>query len=615
MRGAVLAIALAACAPSPPSSQLYPHPWPDERLRDEQGTLHIDGFPAGTGTSLRREALASLRDARGFGVASAVLFPFDAPLDPASLPDLEASARADASVVLVDVDETSPRRGERALADVRYLADAGPFGGTDLLVVLPYPGRPLSPDTLYAAVVTTEVRDAWGAPLPAASLDAPTPAHAQADRVLAELGVRPERIAARAVFRTGDPTRGLRDAVAQVLRDERPRIAAPVLAEEHDGYCVYRASIEMPVYQGGTPPYAREGGGWVTGPGGSLVLQARLASRVWITVPRVVRASYPAAVFVRAGGGGDRPLVDRGPRDAEGHAEPGTGLARELAEAGWVGLSVDGPLGGARNLAGWDEQTALFNVENPLALRDNVRQSALELVLFAHALDELTIDASGCAGAAVEVRVTRELALIGHSTGATIAPLAAAVEPRFGALVLSGAGASWIRQIMYKESPVALRPIAEALVGYWPCGRLREHDPILSLLQWAGEPADPMVYGAALADRHVLVFQGVADTYIPPPIANPLALALGVSLAGPALDGELAAARGWRTAEEDLALLGCATRPLPAGPAADGRTRVLVQHPADGIEDGHEILFQRADARAQLRGFLASLASGAPVVP
>ena len=50
----------------------------------------------------------------------------------------------------------------------------------------------------------------------------------------------------------------------------------------------------------------------------------------------------------------------------------------------------------------------------------------------------------------------------------------------------------------------------------------------------------------------MLVFQGLVDTYILPPIANPVALSLDLELGGAALDEGL----GYRTLEEDLALVG-----------------------------------------------------------
>jgi hypothetical protein len=342
-----------------------------------------------------------------------------------------------------------------------------------------------------------------------------------------------------------------------------------VLVETHADYCVFQSATVMPVYQAGEPPYERHGGGFVYDDGGALVVQARLDANVWITVPRVDASTLPSAVLVRAGAGGDRPLVDRGRRDADGRSAPGTGIARELARAGYVGLSVDGPLGGARNLADWDEQTALFNLANPIALRDNVRQSALELVLFVRTLEALAFDASGCDGAPSVVRLDARPVLIGHSTGATIAPLAVAVEPRIRALVMSGAGASWIRQIVHKESPLPIRPFADALVGYWPHRQLVEHDPMLSMIQWAGEPADPLVYGRAIRDRPVLVFQGVVDTYIPPPIANPVAMSLGLDLGGDALDDVLPA----RGVLDDIPLVGGEPRMLPA--ALTDRPRIV----------------------------------------
>jgi hypothetical protein len=43
-------------------------------------------------------------------------------------------------------------------------------------------------------------------------------------------------------------------------------------------------------------------------------------------------------------------------------------------------------------------------------------------------------------------------------------------------------------------------------------------------------------------------------------------------------------------------------------------TAVLTQHREDGVEDGHEVVFQTETARRQYRCFLESLARGAPAV-
>ena len=72
-------------------------------------------------------------------------------------------------------------------------------------------------------------------------------------------------------------------------------------------------------------------------------------------------------------------------------------------------MSVDGPHGGLRNVTGGDEQFLMFNLTNMAALRDNIRQSAVELVLLAHVLQTLTLDASGCPEAEGAGDVTLEV--------------------------------------------------------------------------------------------------------------------------------------------------------------------------------------------------------------
>ena len=81
-----------------------------------------------------------------------------------------------------------------------------------------------------------------------------------------------------------------------------------------------------------------------------------------------------------------------------------------------------------------------------------------------------------------------------------------------------------------------MRWLIELSFGYTFRGyTMTQGDPALSMLQWALEPADPPTYGA-LAKGHVLMFQGVVDHYILPPMANAASLSLGLDLAGDELD-------------------------------------------------------------------------------
>jgi hypothetical protein len=338
-------------------------------------------------------------------------------------------------------------------------------------------------------------------------------------------------------------------------------------------------------------------------------------------------AGFPIVVFSRTGGGGERPLVDRGVQAMSGGPAitPGTGPAMYFAKAGFAGSSIDGPHGGLRNVTKGDEQFLMFNIGNPRALRDNVRQSAAELVLQAHVLEGISIDVSGCPGVTNTTDGmahfdTSIAALMGHSMGATIAPLSLAFEPRFLAGILSGAGGSWIENVIYKQKPLAVKGIAEILVGIAGEGELTEHDPVLSMFQWAGEAADPPVYAARVTPRHILMMQGIVDHYIMPPIADAASLSLGLDLAGEALDAKTPEVASLAPLGPLLDLAGRRAIALPASANVDGPlgvkvTAVVTQHPEDGVEDGHEVVFQTEAPKRQYRCFLEGLAKGTPVVP
>ena len=96
---------------------------------------------------------------------------------------------------------------------------------------------------------------------------------------------------------------------------------------------------------------------------------------------------------------------------------------------------------------------------------------------------------------------------------------------------------------------------------------------------------------------------GILDTYNPPPAENPAVAAIGLDVAGPLVD------------ERVLEVGTLAGRSLVAAPVAgnvavDGAgsvTAVATQYPEDGVLDGHDVIFQREDAKYQSGCFLASL--------
>ncbi len=605
-------------------TDFFAAPFPDEGRRDAEGSIDVSAFPQSRPSALLTELVAIASEAADFGTTSTIYLAFDGALDPSVEADpLDVSI--DAPVLLVRVDE--PARPHPI--EVRFLEDGGPFGAPHLLSILPLQGMPLDTGARYAAVVTERVLDAEGEPIGRSSAletiaDGGTPegmsdeaamAHREALTVLETRGI--DDIAALAVFDTQDPTADL-FAWRTTALDALPTLDAPAEAiETHAEFCVFRSTVAMPVYQRGTPPFTEGGGGDVLFEGGAPVQQGTETARVLITLPRrpMPEGGFPLVVFSRTGGGGDRPLVDRGRRDETGEpVEPGSGPARELAREGWAAISIDGPHGGTRNVSGGDEQLLIFNVANPRAMRDNIRQSAIELMLAAHLGPSLTIDASGCEGLAEAAATlsSEQVVLMGHSMGATIAPLAMAIEPRFQALLLSGAGGSWIENVVHKLSPLPVRPFAEAILGVAGRYELHEHDPTLMLLQWAGEDADPPVYGRFIQDRSVLMMQGIVDTYILPPIANATSLSLALDLGGMGLEDTDERSAVFDPLEPLLPLVGAEAVPLPVRGNRGAATAVVTQHPEDPVEDGHEVVFQTDGPKSQYRCFLRTLAMGVP---
>jgi hypothetical protein len=636
------------------SGGFYDAPFPSDDLRASDGTINLNAFPNPNSIELMSQAVSLASQLGAFARTGGAFFQTTAAVAPASLPDVNTSITASASAFLLAVDPDAPDYLERVPVQVTYQADGGPFGSPNLLALVPIQGTPMRANERYAAVVTTAVKDTTGAPLapspemaalaagaPPSTMSAPAQqTYAAALKALAKAGIAADHVVGLAAFATGDPTSQFGLFLSDALSRPLLQPDAPFgLTESFDDYCVFQSTIPLPDYQSGTPPYLSAGGGWVVDPTtGKPVFQRYEEARIFLTIPRstMPASGYPIVLFVRTGAGGDLPLVDRGPQGVT-NGPPlvaGTGPALYFAHAGFAGISPDGPLGGIRNTTNANEDFTIFNVFNAVALRDNVRESALELAWFAHVIPSITVDALACSGARTSSGGTTvkfdasHLALMSHSMGSTISPLALAFEPSFGSAILSGAGASWIENVVYKEMPLNVAGVLDVLFQY-PSGRtLTENDPATTMFQWAIESADPQVYDekiireplAGSPPKNILMFQGIVDHYILPPIANAMSLTLGVDLAGEAIDQETPALSTYTPVLDLLPLVGRQQIPLPiAGNAAssDGTkvTAILFQARGDGIEDGHEVVFQTDPPKHEYQCFLASSLTGTPSAP
>jgi len=630
-------------------ASLYDAPFPSDDLVRDDGSVAIEAFPNPAGIALVDQGKALVAShARGFAQNGAVYFTLDGTIDTERLPDLVATTTPGASAFLIGVTPGAPDYLVRYPVTVRFELDGGPFGEPHMLSMLPLQGVPLRKQTTYAAVITRalgvqpsdEMTAIANGTRPAAMPQRAFGEYRAALASLAQAGVQTRDIAGLSVFTTDDPTGELDRVLGDMLAQPPPQPDTPfVRTDLFDDFCVYESTLPMPDYQAGSPPYdfADGGGAWVIDASGTPVVQRTEEAGLVVTIPRSAMPTngWPIVHFVRTGGGGSRPLVDRGPQATTGGPAlaPGTGPALWFAKAGFAGASVDGPHEGIRDLTHGNEDYEIFNIFNPAALRDNIRESAVEYALFAHVLASLQLDVSDCPGATPSTARfdASKIALMGHSMGSTIAPLVLSAEPMYRAAVLSGAGASWIENIVWKQQPLDVRAVFELLLGYRSSDRtLEEDDPILTLFQWAEEPADPLVYTRAMADGppgasppHVLMEQGIVDHYILPPIANATSLSLRLDLVDPPLDGansELVA-DGAPTLESELLFSNRAQIALPVSGnrvATGGAhvTAVVVQHPGDGVEDGHEVIFQTDPPKREYRCFLQTWAAGQlPRVP
>jgi hypothetical protein len=625
----------------------YAAPFPSDA---RNGSAGVADFPNPSGNNLVDRLLAMLAtDAGGFGLTTGIFFQLSAPIDGTSLDSTGPSdVSATGPIGLIGIDPTSPDYLHRYPVSTRFLADAGPYGSPNLLAVLPLQGAPLRPSTRYAAFVMTQIPGATlGVPAAMSQLvagqrpdglgDTGFATYQAAIKALQAASIDVAQVAGLAAFTTGAPDAAIEKVITAMEAAAPPVPAGPWMPNEvFNTYCVYSTTIPMPEYQGGVPPYTDDGGAWVYDASGNPVLQRMELANFYVTIPRSVMppAGYPVVVLSRTGAGGNRPLVDRGTQGTNGGPplEPGTGPALFYAGAGYAGSEIDGPLGGLRNTTNSDEDFTIFNVGNPAAMRDNIRQSAAELALQAHLLENISIDVTGCPGAVAPGNMATfdmgTMALMGHSMGSTILPLTLAYEPRYRVGLLSGAGGSWIENILYKQLPLPLLGIAEVLIGIAGSGyTLTEQDPLLTLFQWTVEAADPPIYSRRITlepqdgpPRNVLMMQGIVDHYIMPPIADATSLSLGLDLAGVELDNGPAEIHGLDPVGPLLPLSGRSQIALPVTSnqkLSTGTifTAVVTQHPSDGIEDGHEVVFQTDVPKHEYRCFLLSLLTGVPKVP
>ncbi|MBX3191298.1 MAG: hypothetical protein KF819_30150 [Labilithrix sp.] len=620
-------------------ADFFDHPFPSDLRRDADGAAVFRGFPNPVALPLLDQYIQNTKGlVKGFSPAAATYLRFTGPIDPATLPaDPPASLASDASVQIVDVDPASPERGKRHLAQTHWQRDEGVYWPASTLAVIPMLGRPLRPATRYAVVVTSRVKAEGGGTIAASDevaeildlrpvTDKTRAVHdlfAPAVKELATAGVAAADIVHLTVFTTADPTAETYAAMDDVAAAVPAPTASAWQREASDAdYTIYEGSYgPSPNYQAGTPPFRKpvDGGGFAL-ENGRPKLQNTFDLRFALAVPNETAcpppaAGYPVVLYAHGTGGDYRSFI-------------GDGTARSLAQKCLASMGIDQILHGTRPGApALDDpqretttQLLFFNLDNELAARTSNRQSAIDVVQQARLFTETKVKVPASVTNAAEIGFDpTKIMFFGHSQGGLNGPLFLAGSALARGGVLSGAGSHIGLNLLEKTKPVDVAAAFRFLVGLGDPERAAELNvfhPVLTLVQTIIDAADPLHYGAAItraprtgfAPKSIYQTEGVSadgtgDTYAPPHGIELLSVAIGLPRHAPGI-------KPIREAQwcglDDLTV----TAEGVSGNLGDGQASgVLAQFAPRPGRDGHFVIFDLPQARAQAAGFLANLAA------
>lgn len=587
-------------------------PFPSDLLRDGDGVgIDLTRFPQRL-RSLPLGGIVTLlgEEVDGFSTAGTAYLRLSTPLDPATLPAPAATLEASSPVFLVALES-----GVRVPIELRFQVDETQYWATNTLAVRAVNGFVLAPATTYAVVATTALVDASGAPYAAANdlravlglaegdavtADAAARVYGPAAARLAELGTPAESIASLAVFTTMDPVSPMFRAAEALRRDVPEPLATDMTVDQHsEAYTVLSGHYgPAPVYQTGEAPFDEPGSGRIVFEGGEPVLQVEQDMRFAVAVPtsEMPPGGYPVIVTSHGTGGDYKSFVE-------------DGTAARLAELGVASIGFDQILHGERAPPGTSPETAFFNFLNPVAGRDNARQSALDNVQQLRLVRTLVIPSRDIPNDEDATFDPSRVGFFGHSQGGLNGSLLLAIDDTVRAAVLSGTGAIIGWAILMKTDPASILPLVEILLDLdAEVEGLDIFHPLLMIVQTFIDPADPINYAPYWSEPRlgngcsVLLTEGLDDGFAPPPGTEAIAVAAHLPVLGAV-----------QQAVPGLDLLGIAPVGLPATATVTSGTGTpltsgLWQVPGHG----HFAVFDEPGLNTAAYGFLSSAIEAPP---
>lgn len=510
----------------PSADGFYRMPWPSDYRTSETGSPVLSDFPrSGNGLvgSYRRAIESGIV---GFSTLPVFYAAIDADPGIESLPDPDETIYWDSVVQLVELGEGC---GTRVPLEVDYRAEGDTFLDDSMLRAAPVPGFYLKPATTYAFVVLrtfgndaglsasagTEFEQAMSGTHSDAALNA---SFAPLRSCMPSAALFESTIAVASVFTTQDPVfemRAIRDFVMDPARVESPEIVEWTFSEEDstDRYDVWYGLYRTPVFQQGNSPYTSTGGGISFDETGAPVVARYEDVPFSIAWPADAEGPLPVMLWVDGTGAdqtshiGDDPFVEA--------------IRRGFAVANYQPQFHSGRAGQVGN-----EELSTFNYVNPEAGRNVFRQQAADTVYFLRLLRESAADLEG-----VPELIEDQIVYGGHSQGALIGVMVAAIEDSFRGFFLNGVGATLSITIVERSDPFDIRELIGQFLGVAPEGIDRMH-PVVQLAQLGGDVVEPGNYARYWAGwdtnpggNHVLFTNGNEDTTTPVGSVNSLIIA------------------------------------------------------------------------------------------
>ncbi len=609
----------------------YDLPFPSDLRLDANGAPDMTGFLNTRSVPLVENVLSNVPAHTGWTSMPAAYFRFTAAIPERAIGDVIAPG---GDVVLIDIDPTSPELGTEYATVAQTLEPDG-YTPTNLVGIAPRPGIVLRPGTTYAYVLRTSFAPGFTQAAAIADLAAgKTPSGNRAAAAatlyaplwpaLATAGISTDDVLTATVFTTGDEVGRL------FKRSEAIRAAYHVTVDNlaldggdtYDGFCRLDGTLTMPQFQTGTPPFNSEGIFVVDG-NDVPQMQTTMTFPIVITLPKIAMPAtgFPLYQFFHGSGGISSDLVDLGySPDPSDDPEPGKGPGYVVALHGLAAASSALPLNPERFPGATDYE--YLSINNVAALPFTFQQGVFEQRLLTDALETLQIPAAALAGCTGISTTTGSYSFDpakrvagGQSMGGMYTNLIGSIEPRFGALVPTGAGGYWNLMILETASVPGAKDLLTAALGIDEDTATFLH-PAMNTIALGWEIAEPVAAMSRLGHRplpgmpirHIYEPVGKGDSYFPMDVYDAAALSYGNTEAGDEI---------WPTMQDALALdntSGLMTYPVKGN--SNGFTRTVVQFNGDGIIDPHYIYRQLDSVKHQYGCFLESyLRDGVPTIP